>query len=104
MTIKEYYDIILDKLQKGEYRIGVIKFRNKTYPKPEKSDIKTNELPLHALNYILYEYLTDNTDKRWSLLFHYVVVPRGVNKEGCDVDFTKVTIDELVNFMITVKT
>ena len=37
-------DIILDKFQKGEYKIGT----NKNYTKPKKSDIKTNELSLHA--------------------------------------------------------
>jgi len=100
MTIKEYYNIILDKLQKGEFRIGI----NKKFKAPDKSEIKTNELPLHALNYILYEYLTDRKDKRWTLLFEYVVVPRGVNRKGCDVDFTKVGINELIEFMITVKT
>ena len=99
MTIREYYDIILAKLQKGDYKIGV----NKKYPHPDKSEIKTNELPLHALNYIIYEYLNDNQDARWKLIFKYIVVPKGVNKEGCDIDFTKVTVDELVDFMITVK-
>ena len=44
MTILEYYNIILDKFQKGEYKIGT----NKNYTKPKKSDIKTNELSLHA--------------------------------------------------------
>jgi hypothetical protein len=99
MTIREYYNIILEKLQKGDYKIGV----NKKYPHPDKSEIKTNELPLHALNYIIYEYLNDNQDARWKLIFKYIVVPKGVNKEGCDIDFTKVTVDELVDFMITVK-
>ena len=55
MTIREYYNIILEKLQKGDYKIGV----NKKFPAPDKSEIKTNELPLHALNYILFEYLKD---------------------------------------------
>lgn len=100
MTILEYYDIILNKLQKGEYKIG----SNKNYPKPKKSDIKTNELPLHALNYIIYEYLLDNKDSRYKLLYHYILIPNDVNKEGCDVDFTNITIDEMVDFMITVKT
>lgn len=99
MTIREYYNIILEKLQKGDYKIGV----NKKFPAPDKSEIKTNELPLHALNYILFEYLKDNDDKRWTLIFKYVVVPKGVNKGECDIDFTKVTVDDLVDFMITVK-
>lgn len=100
MTILEYYNIVLDKLQKNQYRIGV----NKLFTPPDKSEIKTNELPLHALNYILYEYLRDNKDKRWSLLYEYVVVPIGVNNKKCDIDFTKVKIDELVDFMTSVKT
>lgn len=99
MKLKEYYDIILDKLQKGDYKIIV----NKKYSF-DKSQIKENELPLHALNYIIYEYLTDNKDKRWTLLFHYILVPKGVNKEGCDIDFTKIKLDEFVEFMVKVKT
>ena len=100
MTLTQYYDIILDKLQKGDYRIGV----NKKFTPPDKSDIKTNELPLHALNYMIYEYLKDHKDPRWTLLFEYVVVPKGVNREGCDIDFTKVKFDYFVEFMIKVKT
>ena len=98
MKLTEYYKICLDKLEKGDYRIGV------NSKKPEKSDIKTNELPLHALNYILYEYLIDNKDKRWKLLFEYVIVPNGVNRKGCDIDFTKVDFDDFLEFMINAKT
>lgn len=98
MKIKDYYNICLDKLKRGEYRIGV------NTVKPEKSDIKEIELPLHALNYILYEYLLDYKDKRWKLLFEYVLVPKGVNTKDCDVDFTKIDFDELLEFMVTVKT
>lgn len=97
MTIKEYYKIILEKLKSGNYQIGV------NTKKPEKSDIKDIELPLHALNYILYEYLLDHKDKRWKLLFDYVVVPKGVNCKSCDIDFTQINHDELLDFMISVK-
>lgn len=100
MTINEYYDIILDKLQKGEYKIRV----SKKYSKFDKSEIKESELPLHALNYIIYEYLLDNKDKRWTLLFNYILVPKDVNKEGCDIDFTQIKFDDFVQFMISVKT
>ena len=54
MTIKEYYDIVLDNLQQGDYKFVVSK---KLANIPKKSDIKVNELPLHALNYLIYEYL-----------------------------------------------
>jgi len=100
MTIKEYYDIILDKLQKGEYRIGV----NKKFTEPDKSQIKDNELPLHALNYIIYEYLADHKNKRWQLIFEYVLIPKGVNNKKIDIDFTKVKFDDFVEFMVNVKT
>ena len=100
MAIKEYYKIVLNKLEKGQYKIG----SNKQFAKPKKSDIKTNELSLHALNYIIYEYLLDNKDNRYKLLYHYILIPNDVNKEGCDIDFTKVTIDDMVDFMVSVKT
>jgi len=103
MTIREYYNIILDRLEKGNYQIGTHKKSPQT--KEEiKNSIKTNELPLHALNYLIFEYLKDNDDNRWSLIFPYVIRPRGVNKKGCDIDFTKISVDELVEFMITIKT
>lgn len=100
MTLSEYYNIILDKLQKGEYKIRV----NNKFQAPDKSEIKSNELPLQALNYMIYEYLSDHKNKRWTLLFHYVLVPKGVNNKDCDIDFTKVKFDDFVEFMISVKT
>lgn len=100
MTLNEYYDIILDKLQKGDYKILV----NKKFNPPDKSQIKVSELPLQALNYMIYEYLKDHKDKRFVLLFEYVLIPKDVNKEGCDIDFTKVKFDDFVEFMISVKT
>ena len=97
VQIKDYYNIILDKLKEGNYRIGV----NKS--KPDKSDIKDNELPLHALNYIIYEYLKDYQDKRWKLIFDYVLVPNGVNNKDCDIDFTTIDFDDMLDFMISTK-
>lgn len=100
MTIKEYYDIVLEKLQRSEYKIRV----SKKYTTFDKSEIKDSELPLHALNYIIYEYLLDHKDKRWTYLFNYILVPKDVNKEGCDIDFTQIKFDDFVEFMISVKT
>lgn len=101
MTIQQYYNIILEKLQQGDYRIGVNYHHHQN---PQLSEIKTIEYPLHALNYILFEYLTDHKDDRWQLLFHYVIVPNGVNQKNCDVDFTKIEFNDLLNFMIKAKT
>ena len=100
MTIKEYYDIILDKLKISEYKIRV----KKGFDPPNKSDIKESELPLHALNYVIYEYLLDNKDKRWTNLFNYILIPKGVNNKECDIDFTQIKFDDFVEFMISVKT
>jgi hypothetical protein len=97
MTINEYYNIILQKYELGDYKLKVAKTKNIT------PDIKEKEFPLHALNYLIYEYLKDNKDDRWKLLLDFILVPNGVNQKGCDIDFTKVDFEEFFYFMVSVK-
>jgi len=97
MTLNEYYDIIIDKYNSGEYKLKVAK------KSTEKKEVNEKEFPLYALNYLIFEYLKDNKDDRWKLLIDFVLVPNGVNQEGCDVDFTKVDFEEFFYFMLSVK-
>ena len=97
MTIKEYYDIILDKYKRGDYKVKVAKTITET---PE---INEKEFPLYALNYLIFEYLKDNKDDRWKLLLDFILVPNGVNQEGCDIDFTKIDFEEFFYFMVSAK-
>ena len=58
----------------------------------------------HLLNrYLIYEYLKDNNDNRWKLLLDFILVPDGVNQEGCDIDFTQVDFEEFFYFMLSIK-
>lgn len=97
MTIKEYYDIILDKYKSGDYKVKVAKTLS------EKPTINEKEFPLYALNYLIFEYLKDNKDDRWKLLLDFILVPNVVNQEGCDIDFTNVEFEEFFYFMVSVK-
>lgn len=96
MTLLDYYNIILDKYQNNDYKTRVAK----NQPTPI---INEKEYSLYAINYLIFEYLKDNKDDRWKLLLDFVLVPNGVNKEGCDVDFTKVTFEDFFYFMVSVK-
>jgi hypothetical protein len=97
MTLQEYYDIIIDKYKAGSYKIRAGKHME------SDPEIKEKEYPLHALNYLIYEYLKDNKDNRWKLLLDYVLVPNGVNKGDCDIDFTQIDFEEFFYFMVSVK-
>jgi hypothetical protein len=97
MRLNKYYDIIVDKYRNGDYVLKTAK------TKSDKPEINEKEFPLYALNYMIYEYLKDNKDNRWKLLLDFILVPNGVNRKGCDVDFTKVDFEDFFYFMISVK-
>jgi hypothetical protein len=97
MTIKDYYDIIISKYNTGDYKIKVAKNQD------IKPDIKEKEFPIHALNYLIYEYMKDNKDNRWKLLLDYILVPNDVNQVGCDINFKNVEFEEFFGFMVSVK-
>lgn len=97
MTIKEYYDIILEKYNQGDYKVKVSKTQTTT------PTINEKEFPLYALNYLIFEYLKDNKDDRWKLLLDFILVPNGVNQEDCDIDFTNIEFEEFFYFMVSVK-
>ena len=97
MTLNEYYDIIIDKYNSGEYEVKVVENHTKS------PDLNEKEFPLYALNYLIYEYLKDHNDDRWRLLLDFILVPNGVNQEGCDIDFTEVDFEEFFYFMLSVK-
>jgi hypothetical protein len=97
MTLNEYYDIIISKYNSGDYKLKVSKTQK------ESPVLNQKEFPLHALNYLIFEYLKDNKDDRWKLLLDYILVPNGVNKKDCDIDFTKVNFEDFFYFMLSVK-
>ena len=97
MTLNEYYDIIISKYNSSDYKVKVSKTQT------ESPIINEKEFTLHALNYLIFEYLKDNKDDRWKLLLDFILVPNGVNKGDCDIDFTNVGFEEFFYFMLSVK-
>ena len=97
MTLNEYYNIIIDKYKSNDYKLRIAKTSKET------PVINEQEFPLYAINYLIFEYLKDNKDDRWKILLDFVLVPNGVNKQGCDIDFTQVSFEEFFYFMLSVK-
>ena len=97
MTLQEYYDIIISKYVSGLYKTREAKHLE-TVP-----SIDEKEFPLHALNYLIFEYMKDNRDSRWKLLLDFVLVPDGVDEDGCDIDFTQIEFEDFFKFMLSIK-
>lgn len=95
-SLRDYYNIILDKYRNNEYKLRVAKGQ-------ESPIINDKEYSLYAINYLIFEYLKDNKDNRWKLLLDFILVPDGVNKKGCDIDFVKVSFEDFFYFMVSVK-
>lgn len=97
MRLQEYYNIIISK-----YSSGLYKTRGAKHIEVEPVVIE-KEFPLHALNYLIFEYMKDNRDSRWRLLLDFVLVPDGVDEDGCDIDFTQIEFEDFFKFMLSVK-
>ena len=97
MELQEYYNIITERYSSGDFTLKKGKHLDLN---PE---INENEFPLHALNYLIFEYMKDNKDNRWKLLLDYILVPNGMNQKDCDIDFTKVNFEEFFYFMLNIK-
>ena len=52
---------------------------------------------------MIFEYLKDHKDDRWKLLLDFILVPNGVNEQGCDIDFSEVDFEEFFYFMVSIK-
>jgi len=93
MTIQEYFDLVNDKITKGDFRIK---------KSQEFRDIKIEINPpyLESINYFMYEYLKDRRDKRINFLFDYIVIP---NDTDPLFDFKEITFEEFFDFLIKIK-
>ena len=97
MTLNEYYNIIIEKYKSNDYKIRIAKTSKET------PVINEQEFPLYAINYLIFEYLKDNKDNRWKLLLDFILVPNGVDEEGCDIDFSNIDFEEFFYFMVSIK-
>ena len=93
MTIKEYFNLVNNKIEKGDYKI-------KKSQDFHDTNIEIKSAYVEAINYFMYEYLKDKKDKRIRLLFDYVVVP---NDTDVLFDFNTITFEEFFEFLIHIK-
>jgi len=87
MTLPEYFELILDKLESNDFELLVFN------EKPESDKLSIH---IEALNYLLYEWNEDNEDER--NIFDYVLKPN-----DCDWDFTSIDFDEFFDFITNQK-
>jgi hypothetical protein len=84
--IREYYNLITSKLKSNDFKILKI-----------KSTPTSVSIHQEALNYLLYEWTTDNKDPRIDI-FKYVLIPNDI-----DFDFCSITFDQFFDFLIHIK-
>jgi hypothetical protein len=93
MTISEYFNLVNDKIESGDYKIK---------KSPEFRDIKIEikSSYLESINYFMYEYLKDRKDNRMKVLFDYIVVP---NDTDPLFNFNDVSFEDFFKFLIDIK-
>lgn len=88
MNIQQYYQIIKEKLQSGDYTT--------TSPR----DINPH---LEAINYLQWEFMSDRKDPRIDKVFSDICIPNGVNQKELDIDFSKYSVEEFLKEIMKLK-
>ena len=88
MNIQQYYQIIKEKLQSGDYTT--------TSPR----DINPH---LEAINYLQWEFMSDRKDPRIDKVFSDICIPNGVNQKELDIDFSKYSVVEFLKEIMKLK-
>ena len=87
-TISEYYQIIKEKLQSGDYKTS------------NPRDINPH---LEAINYLQWEFMSDRKDPRIDKVFSDICIPNGVNQKELDIDFSKYSVEEFLTEIMKIK-
>lgn len=88
LNISEYYQIIKEKLQSGDY----------TTSNPR--DVNPH---LEAINYLQWEFMSDRKDSRIDRVFSDICIPNGVNQKELDIDFSKYSVEEFLKEIMKLK-
>lgn len=98
MTLLHYYQTIKDLIESDQFTFKVRKGNSA----PSHEDCQKNA-HLEAINYLLFEYMSDRKDPRKSQIFNYVCIPKGVNQGELDIDFSKWTVEEFLKEIMKIK-
>jgi len=79
MNLEEYYRIIKEKIENGDYIF-------KSHKSYVETDINSH---LEAINYLQFEFMKDRKDNRAKKIFDHIYIPNNVNVNDLDIDFTK---------------
>ena len=88
MNIKQYYQIIKQKLESNDYKTS------------NPRDINAH---LEAINYLQWEFMSDRKDTRIDKVFEDVCIPNGVNQGDLDIDFSKYSVEEFLKEIMKLK-
>jgi hypothetical protein len=88
MNVQNYYQIIKDRLESGDYTTS--------HPR----DINPH---LEAINYLQWEFMSDRKDPRIDKVFSDICIPNGVNVNDIDVDFSKYSIEDFLKEIMKLK-
>jgi len=88
LTINEYYQIIKEKLEKNDYTTDL------------KRDINPH---IEAINYLLWEFMSDKKDERIDKVFSNICIPNGVNQGDIDIHFNEYTTEEFLKEVMKLK-
>lgn len=93
MNIQEYYNIIKEKIDNGDYEIYF-------YTQESTKDINSH---LESINYLQWEFMSDRNDPRIDKVFSYICIPSGINNEEIDVDFSKYSVEDFLKEIMKLK-
>jgi hypothetical protein len=88
VDIQQYYQIIKQKLESGDYKT--------TNPR----DINPH---LEAINYLQWEFMSDRKDPRIDKVFSDICIPNNINQGELDVDFSKYSVEEFLREIMKLK-
>jgi hypothetical protein len=88
MDIQQYYLIIKQKLESGDYTTT------------NQREINTH---LEAINYLQWEFMSDRKDPRINRVFSDICIPNNINQGELDVDFSKYSVEEFLRDIMTLK-
>mgnify|MGYP001010194114 FL=1 len=88
MNIQQYYQIIKQKLESGDYTTSTPR------------DINTH---LEAINYLQWEFMSDRKDPRIDKVFSDICIPNNINQGELDVDFSNYSVEEFLKEIMKLK-
>lgn len=88
MNIQQYYQIIKEKLQYGDYTTSTPR------------DINPH---LEAINYLQWEFMSDRKDPRIDKVFSDICIPNNINQGDLDVDFSNYSVEEFLKEIMKLK-